>query len=134
MVIGDLDRKHSCGITRQALAHNAGIHVETISQETNLMEDSVRCFLEESDSLQVCYTSFAVTLNYSREVTSCQGVQVMHETNTFGAFINSLLTSFRDEFSKHPLLTFPLLSNAEPGHIDIDDVGVYLSLPLYRRS
>jgi hypothetical protein len=53
-------------------------------------------------------------------------MQVMHDTATFGAFVDSFLTSFCDEFSKRSFLTFPLLSDTIPGHIDIDDVSLHL--------
>ncbi|OCH91306.1 mtDNA inheritance protein Dml1 [Obba rivulosa] len=69
--------------------------------ETSLMEDSFRLFVEECDALQ--------------------GVQLTHDTATFGGFTNAFLTSFRDEFAKLPCFSFPLLSDSIPGSIDQDD-------------
>lgn len=45
----------------------------------------------------------------------------MEDTTTFGSFIDSFLTSFRDEFSKLSVLNFSFLSNCIPGHIQVDD-------------
>ncbi|GLB45716.1 putative tubulin domain containing protein [Lyophyllum shimeji] len=61
-------------------------------EDQGLMEGSVRLFLEECDSPQ--------------------GIQVINDTPTFGGFINSFLTSFRDQYLKIPCLVFPLLSDA----------------------
>lgn len=49
-------------------------------------------------------------------------MQIMNDTESFGGFINSFLTSFRDEFAKLSCLVVPLLSDAATRHIDIDDV------------
>ncbi|KAF5362647.1 hypothetical protein D9758_009615 [Tetrapyrgos nigripes] len=71
--------------------------VETFSrynQETDLMESSVRLFLEECNSFQ--------------------GMQVMNDTAAFGSFTRSFLTTFRDELSTAPSLVVPLLSDAAP--------------------
>ncbi|KAJ6558016.1 hypothetical protein B0H19DRAFT_1149463 [Mycena capillaripes] len=43
-----------------------------------------------------------------------EGIQLMHDTSTVGSSMISLLTSVRDGFSKSPLLTWPLLSDARP--------------------
>ncbi|PFH48792.1 hypothetical protein AMATHDRAFT_64624 [Amanita thiersii Skay4041] len=64
------------------------------NEETSLMEDSFRQLLEESDYFQ--------------------GLHVVNDVDTFGGFTNALLTAFRDEFSKMPTLTIPLLSSALP--------------------
>ena len=48
---------------------------------------------------------------------------------TFGAFTDAFLTSFRDEISKLPSLVFPILSNAVPGHIDVDSVSLIVASP-----
>ncbi|KAL6308792.1 Misato segment II tubulin-like domain-containing protein [Sparassis latifolia] len=49
------------------------------------------------------------------------GIQVMHDTATFGGFTDSLLTVIRDDFPKLPCLAFPLLSGATPGSFDVED-------------
>ncbi|KAJ8522249.1 hypothetical protein ONZ45_g1153 [Pleurotus djamor] len=64
------------------------------NKDTGLMEDAVRLFLEECDSPQ--------------------GLQLIEDTTTFGSFTHSFLTSFYDDFSKLPLLSFPLLSDSIP--------------------
>lgn len=46
----------------------------------------------------------------------------MNDTATFGSFIDSFLTSFRDEYLKIPSIIFPLLSDVLLGQIDVDDV------------
>ncbi|KAJ6554978.1 Misato segment II tubulin-like domain-containing protein [Mycena vulgaris] len=61
-------------------------------EDTGLMEGALRLFLEECETIQ--------------------GIQLMHDTSTFGSFMNSFLTSLRDDFGKLPLLAWPLLSDA----------------------
>ncbi|KAJ6455441.1 Misato segment II tubulin-like domain-containing protein [Mycena sanguinolenta] len=63
-------------------------------EETGLMEGPLRLFLEE------CETT--------------QGIQLIHDTSTFGAFVDALLASLRDDFAKLPLFSLPLLSDAVP--------------------
>jgi len=75
---------------------------ERYDQDADLMEESFRLFVEECDNLQ--------------------GIQVMNDTATFGGFTDSFLNAVRDELPKLPCLSFPILSNAVPGIIDIDDV------------
>lgn len=63
----------------------------------------------------------------------------MDDTSTFGSFINSLLTSFQDEFVKLPALVFPVLSAARPSNIDVDDVSsshafILMSFSSYSRT
>ncbi|KIM89767.1 hypothetical protein PILCRDRAFT_767219 [Piloderma croceum F 1598] len=70
-------------------------------EETTLMENSLRAFVEECDTLQ--------------------GIQLIHDTATFGSFIDSFLTSFRDEFSKLSVLSFDLLSDSSPASVDVND-------------
>ncbi|KAI9465930.1 tubulin nucleotide-binding domain-like protein [Lactarius psammicola] len=69
--------------------------------DNNVMDDSFRLFVEESDTFQ--------------------GLQLCADNASFGSFCNSLLTVFRDEYSKQPTLTFAVLSDAVPGDIDVDD-------------
>jgi hypothetical protein len=38
----------------------------------------------------------------------------MHDTSTFGSFVDAFLTSVRDDFAKLPLFSWPLLSDATP--------------------
>ncbi|TFK37238.1 mtDNA inheritance protein Dml1 [Crucibulum laeve] len=71
------------------------------NEDAELMEGSLRLLLEECDSIQ--------------------GIQVVNDTETFGAFTSSLLTSIRDEFIKLPSLVFPLLSSTTSQKIDVDD-------------
>lgn len=52
----------------------------------------------------------------------------MNDTASFGSFVNSFLTAFRDEFVKLPCLAIPLLSDAGSRHIDVDDVSYSLTL------
>ncbi|KAG8905754.1 mtDNA inheritance, partitioning of the mitochondrial organelle [Tulasnella sp. 403] len=63
-------------------------------RETRLIEDSLRHFVEECDLLQ--------------------GFQATFDNTSFGAFTMGLLEHIKDEYSKSPILTFPLLSSAIP--------------------
>ncbi|KAJ7166314.1 Misato segment II tubulin-like domain-containing protein [Mycena crocata] len=63
-------------------------------EDTGLMEGPLRLFLEECETIQ--------------------GIQLMHETSTFGSFVHSFLTSLRDDFVKLPILAWPLLSDTQP--------------------
>ncbi|KAJ7258754.1 mtDNA inheritance protein Dml1 [Mycena haematopus] len=63
-------------------------------EETGLMEGPLRLFLEECETIQ--------------------GIQLMHDTSTFGSFVDAFVTLLRDDFAKMPLLSFPLLSDAIP--------------------
>ncbi|KAJ7046455.1 Misato segment II tubulin-like domain-containing protein [Mycena alexandri] len=69
-------------------------------EDTGLMEGPLRLFLEECETIQ--------------------GIQLIHDTATFGSFVNSLLTSLRDDFGKLPLLSWPLLSDATPFSKSVD--------------
>ncbi|KAJ7648544.1 Misato segment II tubulin-like domain-containing protein [Mycena rosella] len=74
-------------------------------EDTGLMEGPLRLFLEECETIQ--------------------GIQLMHDTATFGSFVNSFLTSLRDDFVKLPLLSWPLLSDTTPSfHIGDDRRGI----------
>ncbi|KAJ7465029.1 Misato segment II tubulin-like domain-containing protein [Mycena latifolia] len=70
-------------------------------EDTGLMEGPLRLFLEECEMIQ--------------------GIQLMHDTSTFGSFMSSLLTSLRDDLAKLPLLGWPLLSDAAPSFSTVDD-------------
>jgi hypothetical protein len=50
-----------------------------------------------------------------------QGLQMMHDTPTFGGFSHAFLTSFRDEFLKASTLNFSFLSGTDPNHTGIDN-------------
>ncbi|KAJ6584373.1 mtDNA inheritance protein Dml1 [Mycena capillaripes] len=63
-------------------------------EDSGLMEGPLRLFLEECETIQ--------------------GIQLMHDTSTFGSFMDSFLTAARDDFAKLPLLTWPLLSDESP--------------------
>jgi hypothetical protein len=101
--------------------------VVDLRQETALMEDSLRPFVEECDSLQVrCLPvqQFHYESDICNYLDYWQGIQLIHDTSTFGSFIDSFLVSFRDEFSKHSILSFPLLSDSLPASIDVNDVSI----------
>ncbi|KAF8055192.1 mtDNA inheritance protein Dml1 [Lyophyllum atratum] len=70
-------------------------------EDHGVMEGSLRLFLEECDSPQ--------------------GIQIMNDTSTFGGFMNSFLTSFRDQYLKLPCLAFPLLSDGISKQLAVDD-------------
>ncbi|KAF8639297.1 hypothetical protein AX17_001608 [Amanita inopinata Kibby_2008] len=87
------------------------------NQDTSFMDDSVRLFLEECDYFQ--------------------GLQVINDVETFGGFTNSLLTTFRDEFSKTSSLVIPFLSDALhslPGITEANARRKILNDALYLRS
>ncbi|KAJ6565727.1 Misato segment II tubulin-like domain-containing protein [Mycena sp. CBHHK59/15] len=73
---------------------------ERYDEDTGLMEGPLRLFLEECETIQ--------------------GIQLMHDTSTFGSFMNSFLTSLHDEFLKLPLLAWPLLSNPGLSFVNTD--------------
>ena len=47
----------------------------------------------------------------------------MNDTSTFDSFTHAFLTRFRDEFTKLPVLSFPIFAGVNPGHVDPDDVS-----------
>ncbi|THH21692.1 hypothetical protein EUX98_g8295 [Antrodiella citrinella] len=71
------------------------------NEETELMEDSFRFFVEECDNPQ--------------------GLQVINDTASFGSFTHSFLSAFRDDFTKLPCWTFSLLSDSVPGSLNVDE-------------
>ncbi|KAF7357389.1 Protein dml-1 [Mycena sanguinolenta] len=73
-------------------------------EETGLMEGPLRLFLEE------CETT--------------QGIQLIHDTSTFGSFVDALLASVRDDFAKLPLFSLPLLSDVTPSKSVDNPLGV----------
>ncbi|KAK7001822.1 protein dml-1 [Favolaschia claudopus] len=84
---------------------NAGQDMFTrYNEETGLMEGPLRLFLEECDTIQ--------------------GIQLMHDTMTFGSFVDALLTAVRDDFAKLPLLSWPLLSDTVPLKLTDNGLGV----------
>jgi len=88
------------------------------------MEGAFRLLVENCDNFQVgplsydCWSS--ADLPFCRLL---QGLQMMHDTVTFGGFSHSFLTSFRDEFHKASVLNFSFLSGADPNHTGIDNVS-----------
>lgn len=74
---------------------------KSYDDDKGLMEGDVRLFVEECDSLQ--------------------GAQTINDTVSFGGFMSGFLTAFRDDFSKLPLLVFPILSGAVSEEIDVDN-------------
>ncbi|KAG2044252.1 Misato segment II tubulin-like domain-containing protein [Suillus americanus] len=73
------------------------------NEDTELMEGAFRLLVENCDNFQ--------------------GLQMMHDTSTFGGFSHAFLTSFRDEFLKASTLNFSFLSGADPNHAGIDNVS-----------
>ncbi|KAE9407478.1 tubulin nucleotide-binding domain-like protein [Gymnopus androsaceus JB14] len=71
------------------------------NDETELMEGSVRLFIEECSSFQ--------------------GLQLMNDTSTFGAFSYSFLMAFYDELSRAPCLSFPLMGDAVPRNTNLEN-------------
>ncbi|KAG1826205.1 Misato segment II tubulin-like domain-containing protein [Suillus subaureus] len=71
------------------------------NEDTELMEGALRLLVENCDNFQ--------------------GLQMMHDTPTFGGFSHAFLTSFRDEFLKASTLNFSFLSGADPNHACIDN-------------
>ncbi|KIK50577.1 hypothetical protein GYMLUDRAFT_182599 [Collybiopsis luxurians FD-317 M1] len=74
---------------------------ERLDDETELMEGSVRLFLEECNSFQ--------------------GLQLTTDTSTFGSFSYSFLMAFHDELSRAPCLSFPLMTDAVPRNINLEN-------------
>ncbi|KAG7086082.1 hypothetical protein E1B28_003598 [Marasmius oreades] len=64
------------------------------NEETDLMESSMRSFLEECDHFQ--------------------GLQVISDTSSFGSFMYSLLCTFGDELSKTSPIVVPLVADVVP--------------------
>ncbi|KAJ3573277.1 hypothetical protein NP233_g2520 [Leucocoprinus birnbaumii] len=86
------------------------------ASDNDLMDTSVRLFLEESDSIQ--------------------GVHLMTDVTTFGGFSDALMVQLEDEFLKTPTVAFPILS-ANTAHADTDDaqsIRRILNEALYLRS
>lgn len=71
------------------------------NEDTELMEGAFRLLVENCNNFQ--------------------GLQMMHDTPTFGGFSHAFLTSFRDEFLKASTLNFSFLSGADPNHTGIDN-------------
>ncbi|KAI0050819.1 hypothetical protein FA95DRAFT_1555316 [Auriscalpium vulgare] len=49
------------------------------------------------------------------------GLRLPAKSDSFGDLSASFLTAFRDEYPKMSSFAFPVLWDAEPGNIDIDD-------------
>ncbi|KAL9710790.1 mtDNA inheritance, partitioning of the mitochondrial organelle [Leucoagaricus gongylophorus] len=69
------------------------------NEDNDLMDSSVRVFLEESDSIQ--------------------GIQLMTDVSAFGGFCNALRVQLEDELLKTPAINFPILYRA---HVDANHV------------
>ncbi|KAG1750528.1 Misato segment II tubulin-like domain-containing protein [Suillus paluster] len=101
-----LDRKSIQAIPDAMESTEAGWSVgqelfRRYNEDTELMEGAFRLLVENCDNFQ--------------------GLQMMHDTATFGGFSHAFLTSFRDEFLKASTLNFSFLSNADPNHAGIDN-------------
>lgn len=90
------------------------------------MESSVRLFIEECDSFQVnlplsCLPKTLQLNNFTK------GLQLMSDTSTFGSFSTSFLMAFNDEFSRAPCLSFPLMGDAVPRNVNVENVNLFSS-------
>ncbi|KXN85944.1 Protein DML1 [Leucoagaricus sp. SymC.cos] len=86
-------------------------------KDHDLMDTSVRLFLEESDSIQ--------------------GVQLLNDVSDFGGFCNALLGRLGDEFAKVPALTFPIFPPGGDHVVDVDEARAarrVINEALYLRS
>ena len=90
-------------------------------QQTNFMEEPFRFFVEECDNLQVSASEYVYP--HLMTMVLYQGLQLIHDTATFGSFTCSFLTQFRDEFSKLVTFSFPVLSGVAPKNIEVEDVS-----------
>ncbi|TFK19554.1 tubulin nucleotide-binding domain-like protein [Coprinopsis marcescibilis] len=96
---------------------NWGAGVDTFrryDQECDLMEDSVRLALEECDALQ--------------------GLQTINDSGTFGGFMASFLTSFKDDYGKKTTLNFPVLSEIFVDRFEYNEIQATLTDALYLRA
>ncbi|KAG1751844.1 Misato segment II tubulin-like domain-containing protein [Suillus lakei] len=103
-----LDRKSIQAIPDALESTEAGWSVgqelfRRYNEDTELMEGAFRLLVENCDNFQ--------------------GLQMMHDTPTFGGFSHAFLTSFRDECLKASTLNFSFLSGADPNHAGIDNVS-----------
>ncbi|KAF9446263.1 tubulin nucleotide-binding domain-like protein [Macrolepiota fuliginosa MF-IS2] len=71
------------------------------NEDNDLMDTSIRLFLEECDNIQ--------------------GVQLINDVSTFGGFSEVLLTQLKDEFMNVPTFAFPILSTGAFHEVDIED-------------
>lgn len=78
------------------------------------MDGAVRRSLEECDSPQVSGQPWYAQMPPLKLPGFTQGIQIIEDNLTFGSFIDSFINSFRDEFSRLPILSFPLLSQSIP--------------------
>lgn len=92
------------------------------------MDDSLRHFMEECDALQVCTPSSVL----GTAVDLSKGIQIMNDTSSFGAFVDSMLTLLRDDNPKLACLTLPFLSPVVAREIpdDVSLIGSNESLKL----
>ncbi|KAJ7868755.1 mtDNA inheritance protein Dml1 [Mycena olivaceomarginata] len=84
----------SSAVQRQDIRYWSDLIACSMSRDTGLTEGAFRLFLEECETIQ--------------------GIQLMHDTSTFGSFVDAFLTSVRDDFAKLPLFSWSLLSDATP--------------------
>ncbi|KAF8491409.1 tubulin domain-containing protein [Gautieria morchelliformis] len=74
---------------------------DAYTQNQAVLEDSFRLFAEECHLLQ--------------------GVQLCMDTPSFGSFTVSLLSRFRDEYPKLPVLSFCSLSRHDPAEVNLEN-------------
>lgn len=71
------------------------------NKDTELMDGSVRLFVEDCESMQ--------------------GFQIMNDIDAFGSFMDSFVFALRDEYPKMTSVVFPLMSYNAPQTLDIYD-------------
>jgi hypothetical protein len=86
------------------------------------MDDSFRRFVEECDTFQVRPLSLCMAGMRRCDRPHGQGLQLCTDNASFGSFVHSLLTAFRDEYPKRPTLMFAVLSDSIPENLDTEDV------------
>lgn len=87
------------------------------NENSELMEGPLRQLVEDCDNMQ--------------------GIQIMNDTDTFGSFLSSFLSSFRDEYLKLPSLVFPLMAGVVSQNPDCDDtpnLRRFINEALYLRT
>lgn len=84
------------------------------NEDTSIMDESVRPFLEECDFFQ--------------------GLHILNDVETFGGFTDAFLTTFHDDFSKASSLVIPILSSIEYGSYDAQVAMSVFNEALYLRS
>ena len=61
------------------------------------------------------------------ECDNFQGLQASFDNTSIGGFTVAFLEALKNEYTKTPILTIPILSGLNPQSIGIEDVGCFLS-------